>query len=125
MNFSQFIPAGQNGTFQFYMLGWTPGNFDISNPLRELLTTTKGAGTFNWGRYSNPKVEELRDQIAVETDLAKRNVLSREALKLIVDDVPVVPIHQEPQVLGLLDTVAEFNMRVQEDVELRFVRMRR
>jgi peptide/nickel transport system substrate-binding protein len=125
MNFSQFIPAGQNGTFQFYMLGWTPGNFDISNPLRELLTTTKGAGTFNWGRYSNPKVEELRDQIAVETDLAKRNGLSREALKLIVDDVPVVPIHQEPQVLGLLDTVAEFNMRVQEDVELRFVRMRR
>ncbi len=125
MNFSQFIPAGQNGQFQFYMLGWTPGNFDISNPLRELLTMTKGAGTFNWGKYQNPSVEALRDQIAVETNIPLRNSLARQALKQIVDDVPVIPIHQEPQVMGVLDTVAEFNMRVQEDVELRFIKLKK
>ncbi len=125
MNFSQFIPAGQNGQFQFYMLGWTPGNFDISNPLRELLTMTSGAGTFNWGRYSNPQVEALRDRIAVETNPQTRMGLSKQALQMIVNDVPVVPIHQEPQVMGVLDTVAEFNMRVQEDVELRFIKMKK
>ncbi len=125
MNFSQFIPAGQNGQFQFYMLGWTPGNFDISNPLRELLTMTKGAGTFNWGRYQNPTVESLRDRIAVETTPQVRNALAKQALKQIVDDVAVIPIHQEPQVMGVLDTVAEFNMRVQEDVELRFIKLKK
>ncbi|MBI3507348.1 MAG: ABC transporter substrate-binding protein [Proteobacteria bacterium] len=125
MNFSQFIPAGQNGQFQFYMLGWTPGNFDISNPLRELLTMTSGAGTFNWGKYSNPAVEALRDKIAVETNPQTRNAYAKQALQLIVNDVPMVPIHQEPQVMGVLDTVAEFNMRVQEDVELRFIKMKK
>jgi peptide/nickel transport system substrate-binding protein len=45
--------------------------------------------------------------------------------QIIREDVPIVPLHQEPQVFAVLDTVADFNMRVQEDVELRFVRMRR
>jgi peptide/nickel transport system substrate-binding protein len=125
MNFSQFIPAGGQGQFQFYMLGWTPGNFDLSNPLRELLTMTDGGGTFNWGRYSNPRVEALRQQIATETNMQTRAQLSRQVWQIIREDVPIVPLHQEPQVFAVLDTVADFNMRVQEDVELRFVRMRR
>jgi peptide/nickel transport system substrate-binding protein len=126
MNFSQFIPAGGQGQFQFYMLGWTPGNFDISNPLRELLTMTDGGGTFNWGRYSNPRVEALRQQIATETNMQTRAQLSRQVWQIIREDVPIVPLHQEPQVFAMLnDRVANFNMRVQEDVELRFVRMRR
>jgi len=125
MNFTPFIPAGQNGQFQFYMLGWAPGNFDISNPLRELLTMTGGAGTFNWGRYSNPQVEALRDRIATETNMQTRQQLSAEAWRLIVNDVPIVPIHQEPQIFGVLDTVAEFNMRANEDVELRFIKMKK
>jgi peptide/nickel transport system substrate-binding protein len=125
MNFSQFIPAGQNGQFQFYMLGWAPGNFDISNPLRELLTMTGGAGTFNWGKYQNPTVESLRDRIATETNMDTRQILSVQAWKQIVADVPIIPIHQEPQIFGVLDTVAEFNMRANEDVELRFVKMKK
>ncbi|MBL8831792.1 MAG: ABC transporter substrate-binding protein [Rhodospirillales bacterium] len=125
MNFSQFIPAGQNGQFQFYMLGWAPGNFDISNPLRELLTMTGGAGTFNWGRYQNPTVESLRDRIATETNMETRQILAVQAWKQIVADVPIIPIHQEPQIFGVLDTVGEFNMRANEDVELRFVKMKK
>jgi len=126
MPFSQFIPAGGQGQFQFYLLGWTPGNFDISNPLRELLTMTNGAGTFNWGKYQNPKLEALRDQIAVETDMTKRAALSKQAWAVVREDVPIVPLHQEPQVFAMLnDRIAEFKMRVQEDVELRHVRLRK
>ncbi len=126
MPFSQFIPAGGQGQFQFYMLGWTPGNFDISNPLRELLTMTNGAGTFNWGKYQNPRLEALRDQIAVETDMTKRAALSKQAWAVVREDVPIVPLHQEPQVFAMLnDRIADFKMRVQEDVELRHVRLRR
>jgi peptide/nickel transport system substrate-binding protein len=125
MNFAQFIQAGGQGQFQFYMLGWTPGNFDISNPLRELLTTTDGGGTFNWGKYSNPRVEALRQQIATETNMQTRAQLSRQVWQIVREDTPIVPLHQEPQVFAVLDTVADFNMRVQEDVELRHIRLRR
>jgi len=54
-----------------------------------------------------------------------RQQLSAEAWKLIVADVPIIPIHQEPQIFGVLDTVAEFNMRANEDVELRFIKMKK
>jgi peptide/nickel transport system substrate-binding protein len=106
------------------MLGWTPGNFDVVSPIRELLTMTDGGGTFNWGRYSNPRLEALRPLIGSETEDARRTALIREALTILRDDLPQIPLHQEPQVFGVRETVAEFGLRVQEDVDLRFVRMR-
>jgi peptide/nickel transport system substrate-binding protein len=113
--------AGKN---QFYMIGWTPGNFDITNPVRELLSMEPGAGSNNWGKYSNPKVDELRAKIAVETNAAKRQALSSELWQVVKADTPIIPLHQEPQIFGLRDTVANFTMRAQEDVELRYVRMK-
>lgn len=121
---TQFVNGGNAFNYSFWMLGWTPGNFDVSNPLRELLTLDDGGGAFNWGRYRNPRVEALRPQIVNETDQTRRTALIREALTLIRNDVPIIPLHQEPQVFGIRETVAEFQMRVQEDVDLRGVRMR-
>jgi peptide/nickel transport system substrate-binding protein len=59
---NQHINTAGSPNFEasFWMLGWTPGNFDVFSPIRELLTTTDGAGTFNWGRYNNPRLEALR-----------------------------------------------------------------
>jgi len=37
----------------------------------------------------------------------------------------MIPLHQEPQIFGVRETVAELPLRVQEDLELRHVRMRR
>jgi peptide/nickel transport system substrate-binding protein len=45
--FGRFLQRGGNKEFQFWMLGWAPGNFDITNPGRELL----GEGSFNWGGF--------------------------------------------------------------------------
>ena len=42
-----------------------------------------GSGTFNGGRYSNPKLDALVDAIRVEPDLAKRRALTGDALRLI------------------------------------------
>ncbi len=123
---SQHINTAGSPNFEasFWMLGWTPGNFDVVSPIRELLTMTDGGGTFNWGRYSNPRLEALRPLIASETEDARRTALIREALTILRTDLPQIPLHQEPQVFGVRDTVAEFALRVQEDVDLRYVRMR-
>jgi peptide/nickel transport system substrate-binding protein len=108
----------------FYLWGWAPGNFDITNPLRELLSTQNGGGSNNFGRYSNPRLEELRGLIAGEPDPERRMALAHEALAIFQADVPIIPLHQEPQVFGVRDSVASFEMRAGEDVDLRFVRMR-
>jgi peptide/nickel transport system substrate-binding protein len=119
--FGRFLQGGANGEYQFYMLGWTPGNFDITNPGRELL----GEGSFNWGRFQDDQMAELLRQIAVETDQPKRQQLASQYWARFRELLPMIPLHQEPQIFGVRDTVAELPLRVQEDLELRHVRMRR
>lgn len=116
----QFLQRGTAGDAPLFMLGWTPGNFDITNVLSELL----GDGPYNWGKYNSPRLQELRAQIAVETDMAKRQVLSSQALRVIQEDVPTIPLHQEPQIFAVRDTVADFKMMASEDVHLRYVTMK-
>ena len=48
----------------------------------------------NTGGYSNPKVDELLNQAAVELDQAKRKALYAEFQKIVTEDVPIVFLHQ-------------------------------
>src|SRR5262249_60814903 len=102
-------------------LGWTPDNFDASTPLDELVGQ---GGSYNWGRYVHPRLEQLRPMIVNEVDQERRTALIREALTIMRTDLPVIPLHYEPQVIGVLNTVEDFQLAVGEDVRMFQVRMR-
>src|SRR3546814_13593243 len=70
----------------------------------------KGVIWSNTQQYSNPKVDELLEKAAVETDQAKRATMYKEFEKLVVDDVPIfyinnLPYHTDYQ-SGLVNTPA-------------------
>jgi peptide/nickel transport system substrate-binding protein len=93
-----YFPKILSRNTSFYLLGWTPGTYDSHNPLNALMATPDdktGRGQFNLGSYSNAKVDDLTAQIASETDQAKRNQMIREAMKIHVDDVGHLPLHQQ------------------------------
>ena len=48
----------------------------------------------NTGGYTNPEVDKLLDQAAVENDKEKRKALYSEFQKLISEDLPIVFLHQ-------------------------------
>ena len=78
------------------MLGWTPNTYDALNTLYNQAGTRSGTrGIFNDGGYSNPKFDTLLDQIAVETDRAKRDAEIIEASKILHDDAAFLPLHQQ------------------------------
>ena len=80
----------------FYMLGWTPSTYDAENVLYSLLGTRNGKrGIFNVGGYSNPKLDALISQIAVQTNQAKRDALIDDAARILQTDVPTIPLHQQ------------------------------
>ncbi|MFM2399826.1 MAG: hypothetical protein RL341_1983 [Pseudomonadota bacterium] len=81
----------------FYLLGWTPSTLDSHDVLNALIATpaSGGQGQFNLGSYSNPKVDELTNALARETDQAKRNAMIREAMKIHMDDIGTLPLHQQ------------------------------
>ncbi|HEU0201519.1 MAG TPA: ABC transporter substrate-binding protein, partial [Burkholderiaceae bacterium] len=92
-----YFPKILSRNTSFYLLGWTPGTYDSHNPLNALMATPdpKGRGQFNLGSYSNPRVDELTAAIASETDIAKRNAMIREAMKIHQDDIGHLPLHQQ------------------------------
>ncbi|MBX9701231.1 MAG: ABC transporter substrate-binding protein [Acetobacteraceae bacterium] len=119
--FTRFLSRGANKEFQFWLLGWTPGNFDMTNPARELL----GEGSFNWGSFRDERMQQLAAEIGnTATTDPRRQQMARDYWARFTELLPMIPLHQEPQVFAVRDTVADFQLRVQEDLELRGVRMR-
>ena len=49
-------------------------------------------GASNWGHYSNPKVDAALEQSTSEFDVAKREAILRDSVKLVADDVGIIPL---------------------------------
>ena len=93
----------------FYLIGWTPSSLDALNVLYNLLNCydpKTGRGKFNLGRYCNPEVDKLTDQILVETDQEKRNALINKAWDLTLGDIATLPLHQQALSWGVRDNVS-------------------
>lgn len=100
--FAKVLAPGGYDT-DFYLLGWTPGSFDSWNVFVSLATcrdeTGKG-GPFNLGGYCNKEVDELAKQIVVETDVAKRDAMIKQAYEILHNDVSHIPLHQQSLAWG-------------------------
>jgi peptide/nickel transport system substrate-binding protein len=90
-----FFPKLSQATASFIEYGWTPTP-DAWASLNALFRTfdKSGLGTFNAGRYGNPKVDVLIDAIRTEPDLTRRRAMIGTALKLIAEDLPYVPLYR-------------------------------
>lgn len=90
-----FFPKLTQATSSFFEFGWTP----TTDAWATLNSTVRshdgtGAGQFNGGRYSNPKLDALIDAVRVEPDLARRRQLVGEALRLMTEDLPLLPLYR-------------------------------
>jgi peptide/nickel transport system substrate-binding protein len=102
-----FFPKVLRRDTSFYMLGWTPASLDSHNALFGVMSTPgeNGQGQYNLGAYSNPRLDELTRQIAIENNLSKRNALIAETFKLHAQDIGHIPLHQQPLVWGMKKNV--------------------
>ena len=60
-------------------------------------------GSWNGTGYNNPRVDELTNAFAVETDLAKRDQQIAEAWNIVKDDIVYLPIHHQVIAWGMSD----------------------
>lgn len=78
------------------MLAWGNGTGEASYALVNVLATVdakKGLGASNWGHYSNPAVDKTLDESTAEFDVPKREAILRRSVKLVSDDVGVLPLY--------------------------------
>jgi peptide/nickel transport system substrate-binding protein len=91
----------------FYLIGWTPSTIDAQNVFQAILHTRgPGVGLTNIAGFSNPRVDELTDEIAVELDPKKRQAMIDEGAKIVQDQYGYLPLHQQTIVWAAKDNVS-------------------
>ena len=103
MPVANYWPELRADNFDMYMLGWSPGTFDAEHPLRFLASTPnpdKKLGSWNFGGYSNARIDELLPMIQSEIDDTKRQAMLDETTKLQQDEAAYVPMYVQPLVWG-------------------------
>jgi peptide/nickel transport system substrate-binding protein len=108
-----------------YLLGWTAGTYDAHHIMRFLLSRPdpkRNLGSWNFGGYWHPRIEALRDQIAVEVDQAKRQAMIDEVHTIFRDDVPYIPLHQQALSWGVRGDI-DVVQRADNFFQLRWVSM--
>ena len=82
----------------FYLLSWGTPTSDALYTLQFTLHTpvgdNSGSGDGNYGRHTNPKFDYLVDQARIENDLKRRDAHIRDALLIITNELPILPLHQ-------------------------------
>ncbi|QRX85047.1 ABC transporter substrate-binding protein [Glaciimonas sp. PAMC28666] len=91
-----YAARANKNEFAVSMLAWGNGTGEASYALVNVLATVdakKGLGASNWGYYSNPAVDKALEDSTVEFDSAKREAILRNSVKIVSDDVGVIPLY--------------------------------
>jgi peptide/nickel transport system substrate-binding protein len=118
-----FFPKLTQATTSFFEFGWSPLT-DAWPSLNAMVRSHSddGVGTFNGGRYSNPRLDKLIDAIRVEPDAAHRRQLVGDALRAMNTDLPLIPLYRRMLTWAMRPdiSVAQWPNDV---LELRFVQI--
>jgi peptide/nickel transport system substrate-binding protein len=87
---------GDNSELSVGMMGFGAVSGDSLQPLIALAQTRDqkaGTGQNNYGHYSNPQLDALIAQAGKTISPAEREELQRRAVRLLMDDLSVIPVH--------------------------------
>ncbi len=118
-----YWPQLREDDFDMYLLGWSPGTFDMEHPIRFLMHSQdndKKLGSWNFGGYSNARVDELLPMIQQEIDPAKRQMLVDEVVAITQEEVAYIPLYTQPLIWAAKDNV-DLTQRADNFFMLRWV----
>ncbi|HSS26337.1 MAG TPA: ABC transporter substrate-binding protein [Usitatibacter sp.] len=120
--FNVLLPKVLTRDTSFYFIGWTPASADAEGVLLPLVHSASGPGVgeYNFGRYSNTKVDALIDSARVEMDEAKRRGMLTEAMTIMDADSGYIPILYRKTVWVMRANV-KASAQPNDIVDLRFV----
>ncbi|WP_200845248.1 ABC transporter substrate-binding protein [Roseomonas sp. 18066] len=94
---SAFSVRSSRQEFGMRLVGWGSATGEASYALVNILgtyDTAKRTGANNAGRYSSAALDALTAEATATLDDAKREELLRQAVKMSMDDVAIIPLHQ-------------------------------
>jgi peptide/nickel transport system substrate-binding protein len=94
---SQYFPRAEKRDVSAYMLGWGGGSSDAIFILKPVMHSrnNEGAGQANYGDASNEALDQLIDRLEGEMNSVERRKMINQAVKLMQDEVHVIPLHRQ------------------------------
>ena len=85
LSFNILLPKLNSGDTSMFVIGWNTATAEAEQALVPILRTPRNAaeGEYNFGHYSNPKVDALLDRGATAFDPERRKALFGQAMDLI------------------------------------------
>jgi peptide/nickel transport system substrate-binding protein len=125
LQFNILLPRLNTSDTSMYVIGWTPATAEQEGVLVPLAHSRPGGvkttvGEYNFGNYSNPKVDELLDKGRVEFDTAKRYALFNEAMAVMDAEAAFVPLVYRHVTWAMRKNV-KARLRPNDNLDLRFV----
>ncbi|WGH80205.1 ABC transporter substrate-binding protein [Jannaschia ovalis] len=103
---AQHFPLIQNGTTDFYMLGWGVPTYDSEYIFNFLAHTKDGErGSWNATGFSDADTDAKIKSLASETDLEVRNATIAEIWDTVQDQTLYLPIHHQVLNWGMTEAV--------------------
>jgi peptide/nickel transport system substrate-binding protein len=92
-----YFPKLEKTETSMYMLGWGGANTDAIFVLQPVLSTYsgKGDGDYNYGRYSNAKLDALTTKVKTEMNMEARLKMIHEALLAHNAEANHIPLHRQ------------------------------
>ncbi|MEP2782848.1 MAG: ABC transporter substrate-binding protein [Pseudoruegeria sp.] len=118
-----YWPQLREDDFDMYLLGWSPGTFDMEHPIRFLMHSQddeKKLGSWNFGNYSNARVDELLPMIQQEIEPEKRQKLVDEVVAITQKDVAYIPLYTQPLIWAAKENI-DLTQRADNFFMLRWV----
>ena len=94
---TQYFQKAQKLDVSAFLLGWGGGNQDALTTLKAVMHSRddRGSGDANYGDFRNAELDKLIDHVETEMDMAKRQESIDRAVKLLQDEVLVIPLHRQ------------------------------
>lgn len=99
-----FVKAGRS---RFFFVGWDCAT-GVASEFYEfcLHTPSPSYGMFNYGHYSNPRVDLIAETNAAILDQRKRQRLLQQAATIVMDELPVLPLFVQDDLYGTRADIA-------------------
>ena len=97
-----------SGAVDFFLGGWACSSGDASDFFDSMVHTASPAGGFgdsNFSGYRNPILDGLIEKSGMTLDMGERRQTLRQALAIVVDDLPAVPLMVPHALYGVRDDV--------------------
>lgn len=113
-----FFPARLRGEFSLTMMGIGAPTGDAQVTMISFIHTNDAArksGAFNWTGYSNAPLDKMLADAGVEMDFDKRRSLVEQALALVAQDRPNIPLVTISSAWAMHKARVNFTPRADED----------